>query len=115
MLYVLKHVKADAGFPEVTKEYPYAEPEIVVTKGIGVCELDATKEYMFTLGYDVIGQIEKREDLDVFLESLSKSEEKIVVPISNPSLQVDIKDVIDLKEGMVVSDKPPVPLWWQNP
>ena len=110
MLHVMKY---NFPTPEATTEYGYLEI-VHVKNGIGLVKEQATVDYLLSVGYDEIGQIEKEEDLPKFLEELNKPAPEPftgqlvdAVPLG---AEVEKPDLLKVKVSDIVEPE----YWWQK-
>lgn len=106
-MYVVKHET----YPGDAVENSYQEGEIQVKKGIAVVRHVETKDYLFKLGYEFLGEIEKPEDLNQFLMNYEAS------LAGEAGSGLDVKQVDISNAGQVQgesSEKLTPRYWWDK-
>lgn len=92
-------------------EHGYLEQVQVDKNGIGVCKEAPTKDYLFSIGYDEIGQINAMEDLPAFLDKYNGKEVLVQATPQKPKI-VSVADI--LNKPSVGSDDTDKKFWWQH-
>jgi len=106
-MYVVKHET----FPGNCIEHSYQEGEIKIVNGIAVVQHVETKDYMFKLGYELVGEIEHPSQLEALLAGKLKKEEETAAPVADvgPDLARTMEKILD-----PLGQTPQGDYWWQK-
>jgi len=109
-MYVLKY---RFPCPEQVYEFGYEEGTISVKNGVAVVSMFQTRDYLCTVGYDLVGEIDSQDQVQALLAGKEKD---VGADKTVPSkLVVSLEDVIpaaDSPEDKLFEEKPT--FWWQE-
>ena len=91
-------------------ESGYLELVQVDKNGVGVCKEAPTRDYLFSIGYDEIGQINQIEDLPKFLDSLKDPKVTQQAPtVEERTKVVSLREILNKPVDVKASK-----YWWQK-
>lgn len=94
-------------------EHGYLEHVEIGTNGIGVCKEAPTRDYLFSVGYDEIGQINSMEDLPDFLAKFFNKETPAAEIPEKPKI-VSVGEIFNRPGNLDQPLDAAKKFWWQT-